>query len=165
VTSVSKEKGPDRPGNSTQAPASSRNRTGRETNGGYDYAKLFAVAGDPLDDPIASANARRDQDFNRFQDRLRSGKVKLCGSCGGVMTRSSRRILSMPAGLGLIALGACLMALYGFATNFAQPPWHLKFMLPAAYYLGSIFVGVGVLFFFIRERVWICPKCKEISKR
>ena len=96
---------------------------------------------------------------------MKNGKVKVCSSCGGVMTRSSRMILSIPAGFGLIALGAVLMALYGFATNFAQPPWHLKFILPAAYYVGSIFVGVGVLFFFIRERVWICRKCNEVDKR
>ena len=74
-------------------------------------------------------------------------------------------ILSPSAGLMLLALGATLMTGYGMATNFYQTPWFLKFALPAVYYIGSIFVGVGLLFFFIREKVWKCNDCKEIRKR
>jgi len=81
------------------------------------------------------------------------------------MAKSSRMILSIPAGVCLLALGALLMGLYGVASNFYHTPWFLKFALPAAYYVGSLFVGVGILFFFIRERVWICRKCKEATRR
>jgi hypothetical protein len=93
------------------------------------------------------------------------GKVKLCGSCGGVMAKSSRMVLSAPAGLGLIVLGALLMALHGFVINFYQPPWFLRYLLPAAYYVGSIMLGVGAIFFFIREKIWYCHRCGEIQKR
>jgi hypothetical protein len=93
------------------------------------------------------------------------GKVKLCDACGGVIVTSSRMILSALAGLALIALGGILMALYGFATNFYEPPWFVRFLLPAGYYLGSIMVGVGIIFFFIREKIWYCSKCGEIRKR
>jgi len=57
------------------------------------------------------------------------------------------------------------MGLYGLATNFLQPPWFLKFALPAIYYIGSIFIGVGALFFFIRERIWLCRQCRDMAKR
>jgi uncharacterized membrane protein SirB2 len=81
------------------------------------------------------------------------------------MVKSSRMILSPLAGTWLVALGVVLMALYGLVTNFYQAPWFIKFALPAGYYVGSIFIGVGILFFFIREKVWSCPRCKELSKR
>jgi hypothetical protein len=74
-------------------------------------------------------------------------------------------VMSPVAGLLLILLGAAFMAAYGLATNFYPTPWFAKFALPAVYYIGSIFVGVGLLFFFIREKVWKCRKCGEIRKR
>ncbi len=131
----------------------------------HDSGKLF-----PVKEAAPSGRVRRrvdssDNNLNTFQDRLRMGKVKLCNSCGGVMAKSSRMILSAPAGLGLIAVGALLMALHGFAINFYQPPWFLRYLLPAAYYVGSIMLGVGVIFFFIREKIWYCHRCGEIHKR
>lgn len=81
------------------------------------------------------------------------------------MKKSSRRVLSALSGFLLIVLGAGLMALYGFAINFFQVPWFATFALPAGYYIGSILVGVGILFFFIRERVWMCPNCQQVDKR
>jgi hypothetical protein len=131
----------------------------------HDNGKLFAVK-----EAAPSGRVRRridppDGDLNTFQDRLRMGKVKLCNSCGGVMAKSSRMVLSAPAGLGLIVLGALLMALHGLAINFYQPPWFLRYLLPAAYYVGSIMLCVGAIFFFIREKIWYCHKCSEIYKR
>jgi hypothetical protein len=137
----------------------------REPDEGYEYGGVFAVKdSSALEDRYFSGTAS-DSDFSRFQSRLKQGKVKLCAGCGEVMIKSSRRILSAPWGLALIVLGAVLMTAYGMATNFYQPPWYIKFALPAAYYVGSIFVGVGILFFFIREKVWNCHKCKIIEKR
>lgn len=81
------------------------------------------------------------------------------------MAKGSRRVLSAPSGFLLILLGALLMVLYGFATNFYDPPWFLKFALPAAYYVGSLFIGVGIIFFFVRERVWLCRDCRAVLKR
>ncbi len=81
------------------------------------------------------------------------------------MVRSTRMVLSPMAGIALILLGAAFMAIYGVAANFYQTPWYLKFGLPALYYVGSLFVGIGILFFFIREKVWKCYKCREIRKR
>jgi TRAP-type C4-dicarboxylate transport system permease small subunit len=81
------------------------------------------------------------------------------------MRKSSRRILSAPAGIILIILGSFLMGGYGFFTNFYQAPWFVRFALPAMYYIGSILIGVGLLFFFIRENVWRCVDCKEMTKR
>lgn len=69
------------------------------------------------------------------------------------------------AGIMLMILGASLMFMYGVATNFYDVPWFLKFLLPASYYIGSIFLGVGILFFFARERVWRCQRCLIIRKR
>jgi len=129
------------------------------------YAGIFAVADNEPDNANFRSGAPKDEEFVRFQDRLRRGKVKLCSGCGGGMIKASRMILSPLSGTWLVALGVILMALYGLATNFYQPPWFVKFALPAGYYLGSIFIGVGVLFFFIREKVWSCPRCKEIAKR
>lgn len=131
----------------------------------YKYAGPFAVRDESARDPDYYRSPLPDKDFNRFQDRLRMGKVKLCDGCGGVMAKSSRMILSPLAGFVVILLGAVLMTLYGLATNFYQPPWFVKFILPAGYYVGSIFLGVGILFFFIREKVWTCHRCKEIRKR
>lgn len=81
------------------------------------------------------------------------------------MNKTSRSILSPLAGFVLVLLGMGLMTFYGVTTNFFQPPWFIKFALPASYYVGSIFIGVGILFFFIREKVWVCHRCKEIRKR
>jgi hypothetical protein len=74
-------------------------------------------------------------------------------------------MLSAIAGGALVVLGAALMAAYGLAINFFQVHWSMTFALPAAYYVGSLFVGVGVVFFFIRERIWYCPNCQHIDKR
>jgi|UniRef100_A0A7C4ETN9 hypothetical protein len=89
----------------------------------------------------------------------------VCPHCAGAMKKSSRAILSIPAGVALAALGCALMVFYGYATNFSQVPWFVRFALPAAYYLGSIFIGVGILFFFIRERIWRCRDCGQVLKR
>ncbi len=105
------------------------------------------------------------ESLDRFHDRVRRGKVKLCGLCGGVMTKGSRMILSPLASALLLVLGLVAMAGYGIASNFYQVPWFLKFMLPATYYIGSILIGFGVMFFFVRERVWKCHNCREISRR
>jgi hypothetical protein len=101
----------------------------------------------------------------RFQARIEKGKVKLCSSCGEIMAKSSRMILSPLSAVFLLILGVGLMVGYGMAVNFYQTPWFLKFALPAMYYIGSIYLGVGLLFFFIRERVWVCHGCKETEKR
>jgi len=105
------------------------------------------------------------RDVTRFQRRLTTGRVKLCSGCGGVMTRSSRMVISPLAALLLIVLGFVLMVAYGLVSNFYQAPWYMKFALPAVYYIGSIFIGVGILLFFIREKVWKCYSCREIRKR
>jgi len=117
------------------------------------------------DDLAQLSSLGRDREFTTFQTSLRKGKVRLCSACGGVMTRSSRMVLSPWSGLMVLIMGSLLMALYGLATYFFQPPWLVQFALPAAYYVGSLFAGVGILFFFIRERIWYCRKCKEIDKR
>jgi hypothetical protein len=69
------------------------------------------------------------------------------------------------AGALLCALGLGLMTAYGIASNFMQPPWFVQFALPAAYYIGALFTGVGILVFFLREKVWKCARCWEIRKR
>jgi hypothetical protein len=130
----------------------------------YAYGKSYGANEGP-EEISFYAGAAADEEFNRLQDRIRRGKVKICDGCGGVMNKTSRMILSPFAGFVLVALGAALMFFYGLATNFYQPPWFLKFILPSSYYAGSIFITVGVLFFFIREKVWICHKCKDIRKR
>jgi hypothetical protein len=111
-------------------------------------------------DPIPN-----DREFSKFQNRLLKGKVKICSGCGEIMTKSTRMVLSPLAGLVLVVLGTLHMFVYGLAINFMQAPWFLKFVLPAIYYVGSIFIGVGVVFFFIRERIWDCRRCKEVRKR
>jgi hypothetical protein len=147
------------------APRSGRTNSQRaEAEAGPGYEKVFAVK-DSVSDLGYYSGPPTDKEFNTFQDRLRKGKVKLCGGCGGVMIKSSRMILSPLAGASLIVLGAALMTFYGLATNFYQIPWFMKFALPAGYYIGSIFIGVGILFFFIREKVWDCPRCKDMRKR
>jgi len=136
-----------------------------EGENGLEFARPFSVRDGSPEDIGFYSSVPADKEFTTFQDRLRQGKVRLCSGCGGVMTKSSRMILSPLAGAGLVFLGALLMILYGLATNFYQTPWFMKFALPAAYYIGSIFIGVGTLFFFIREKIWNCPKCKEMRKR
>ncbi|MGO9567613.1 MAG: hypothetical protein ACLP5H_08740 [Desulfomonilaceae bacterium] len=131
----------------------------------YQYERPLPVRDQGARDPGYYASPVPDKDFSRFQDRLRAGKVKICDGCGGVMAKSSRMILSPLSGFVVILLGAGLMTLYGLATNFFQTPWFIKFVLPASYYVGSIFLGFGILFFFIREKVWTCHRCKEIRKR
>jgi hypothetical protein len=92
-------------------------------------------------------------------------QTMICRHCISPMSKTSRAILSIPSGILLILVGGALMGFYGLATNFYQVPWFIRFALPAAYYIGSIFVGIGVLFFFIRERIWKCTHCGEILKR
>ncbi len=81
------------------------------------------------------------------------------------MRKSSRRVLSAPAGVVLILVGLLLMTAYGFFTNFYQAPWLMRFALPALYYIGSILIGFGFVFFFIWENIWRCVDCKEMAKR
>ena len=64
------------------------------------------------------------------------------------MRKSSRRVLSAPAGVVLILTGLLLMAGYGFFTNFYQAPWLMRFALPSLYYIGSILIGFGFVSFF-----------------
>lgn len=132
----------------------------------YDYGSL-AMNGNPGPDPAyrPAGPARNGGNYASYQEPPRRGRSKVCGLCGGLMRKSSRRVLSAIAGCMLIVLGAALMALYGLAINFFQVPWYATFALPAGYYIGSLFVGVGVLFFFIRERIWYCPNCQHVDKR
>jgi hypothetical protein len=135
----------------------------RKYESNYGYGKSAMT--DSQDEVSYYAGASEDSEFSRFQDRLKRGKVKICDGCGGLMSKTSRTILSPLAGFVLVLLGVGLMTFYGITTNFFQPPWFIKFALPASYYVGSIFIGVGILFFFIREKVWVCHRCKEIRKR
>jgi len=134
------------------------------TDNAVGYAKRLGTMADRLDE-MSAAGGSPGRDAQMYRTRVNVGKVKLCGSCGSVMVRSTRMVLSPIAGVALILLGAGFMAAYGLATNFLHTPWYLKFGLPALYYVGSLFVGVGILFFFIREKVWKCYKCREIRKR
>ena len=134
------------------------------TDNAEGYAKRFGTMADRLDE-LSPMGGSPSRDAHRFQTRVNVGKVKLCGSCGSVMVRSTRMVLSPVAGVVLILLGAAFMVGYGLATNFLLTPWYVKFGLPGLYYVGSLFVGVGILFFFIREKVWKCYKCREIRKR
>lgn len=113
----------------------------------------------------SASNTLTQNELNRFQDRLRKRRLRTCPSCSALMTKSSRRVLAASAGGGLVLIGILLMTTYGLATNFYDPPWFLKFALPALYYVGSLFIGVGVIFFFIRERVWRCTECRALFKR
>ena len=86
-----------------------------------------------------------------------TSQVKLCGVCGGVMRKSSRRVLSAPAGVVLILTGLLLMAGYGFFTNFYSAPWLVRFALPALYYIGSILIGFRVCVLFgVGEYLAMC---------
>ena len=136
-----------------------------DAQNGYDFDRLFSAGENSREQSTYGPGPAADKEFSKFQDRLRKGKVKLCASCGGVMNKSSRMILSSIGGILLIAVGVALIVGYGLATNFFQTPWYIRYALPASYYVGSIFVAVGILFFFIRERIWYCPKCKAIDKR
>lgn len=133
----------------------------------YDNDTAYAFA--TPDETNNSVNYRRpvknNQDFSKLQTQLVKGSAKLCHICGGVMKKKTRRILSWLHGAALAVIGILLMGFYGWATHFYQAPWVIKFALPAVYYIGSIFIGVGILFFFIRENVWKCIDCREISKR
>jgi hypothetical protein len=129
----------------------------------FDFGSVYALAEDsPEAFAARGAQQKADQSWQRYRA---PGRGKFCIDCGSPMKRTSRMILSPLAGLLLLAFGGALMTGYGMATNFYQTPWFLKFVLPAIYYIGSIFVGVGLLFFFIREKVWKCRGCKEIRKR
>ncbi len=144
----------------------SNSRAGSAEDDTLEQTGLFSVEGESVDLFGYGAVPPLDQAAtNRFQARLQKGKVKLCANCNEVMVKSSRMILSPFAGILLTLLGALVMIGYGYAVNYLQTPWDLKFALPAAYYVGSIFVGVGVLFFFIREKVWFCQGCKDVHKR
>jgi hypothetical protein len=106
-----------------------------------------------------------DHGFNRFQDRIRNGKIKLCKECGGVMLKSSRMILSAGSALALVIVGLSFMTGYGVMNYLIQPPPYIKFGLPALYYIGSLLLGAGIMLFFIREKIWICEQCREFRKR
>ncbi len=144
----------------------SNSRTASAEDETLEQTGLFSVEGESVDLFGYGSVPQLDQEAtNRFQTRLQQGKVKLCGNCNEVMVKSSRMVLSPFAGILLMLLGASFLGGYGFAVNFLQTPWYVKFSLPALYYIGSVFVGVGVLFFFIREKVWFCHGCKDILKR
>jgi hypothetical protein len=131
-----------------------------------DAGRFFSIPEDKAGSSFSRRKNSAGQDVNVLQDRMnRNGRVKLCVACGGIMKKSSRTLLSIPAGISLVMLGIVFMTSYGFATNFYHVPWFIKFALPAAYYIGSIFVAVGLLFFFIKEKTWKCERCGEISKR
>lgn len=136
-----------------------------EPNGANSYERLFSRGDEGSEDLAYLPDVTPDQEFSKFQSRLRKGKVRLCGGCGGVMNKTSRMMLSPMAAVFLILLGGALMGGYGLATNFYQTPWYIRFVLPALYYIGSIFLGIGTVFFFIREKIWYCRECKEINKR
>lgn len=127
-------------------------------------SRLFAIPETELEETRYTQNSMPPPE-DRFQTRIKQGKVRLCGLCGDIMTRSTRMILSPGYAVALVLVGILSMAGYGVATNFYETPWFLKFILPAAYYMGSIFIGLGIVFFFLRERVWKCQACGELSKR
>lgn len=128
-------------------------------------SKFTSLVGDKAVSPTQREIRTPDEDSKIPM----AGDVRLsdnvCPRCAGTVKRSSRMILSIPAGIGLILLGTALMVFYGYATNFYQFPWFVRFALPAAYYLGSIFLGVGIVFFFVRERIWRCRDCGRYWKR
>ncbi|MEW6352574.1 MAG: hypothetical protein AB1646_26300 [Thermodesulfobacteriota bacterium] len=140
--------------------------TGSDREETTEQTGLFSVEGESVDlFGYGSVPALDQEATNRFQTRLQKGKVKLCANCNEVMVKSSRMVLSPFAGIVLTLLGASFLVGYGFAVNFLQTPWYVKFSLPAMYYVGAIFIGVGILFFFIREKVWFCQGCKDVRKR
>jgi len=127
-------------------------------------APLTDSAANPPDSKPAP-RSRSPKGYPRPEEGLRRGRPRFCPHCGGVMAKSTRMVLSAGAAFLLILMGVLFMGTYGFATNFLQTPWFIKFALPAMYYVGSLFVGVGILFFFIREKVWRCEHCREVRKR
>lgn len=136
--------------------------TGRQIpQGGADTIILADL---PDDETIVRA-ASSGKDLRKFKKRLEKGKIRICPECSEIMGKANRMTLSPVSGFMLIILGIALMAGYGVITNYLQAPWSVKFILPAMYYVGSIFIGVGMVFFFIRERVWLCKRCGMISKR
>jgi hypothetical protein len=136
-----------------------------ETDNGYDFESLLSGKGNGTEDTPFGPGVPPDVEFTRFQNRLRRGKVKLCTACGGVMNKTSRMILSPLAAILLMIFGGGLVALYGLCIHYWRPAWYITYALPAMYYSGTMFMGVGMLFFFIREKIWYCRKCKEINKR
>ncbi len=147
-------------GDSNDKKNSSANRT-------YDNEPDYAFAAPDQTNNLSGYRrpVKNNEDFSKLQTQLAKGAAKLCHVCGGIMKKKTRRVLSFSYGIALIVSGLFLMAFYGWATHFYQAPWIIKFSLPAIYYIGSIFIGVGILFFFIRENVWKCADCREISKR
>jgi hypothetical protein len=127
-------------------------------------ADTIVLADLPDDETIVRA-ASSGKDLKKFQKRLQKGKIRICPECGEIMGKANRMVLSPMSGILLIILGTLHMAIYGIVTNYLQAPWNVKFILPSIYYIGSILIGVGVVFFFIRERVWSCKRCGVISKR
>ncbi|MFH1116344.1 MAG: hypothetical protein V1792_20720 [Pseudomonadota bacterium] len=149
----------------SESPLLRRSFSAPTTENGYDFDRIFSAGENGREDMPRTPGLAADKEFTRFQDRLRKGKVKICRACGGVMKKSSRMVLSSAAAVFLLIFGASLMAAYGLAVNFLQTPWYIRYALPASYYVGSLHVGVAILFFFIRERIWYCPECKAIDKR
>lgn len=147
------------------ATAATRNRVSWAQTSESDFGRP-SVTPDRRRETTGSHSApSSDNDLDKFRDRVMNGRVKLCRDCGGIMKKSSRAVLSIPFGIGLLGLGIILMGFYGYATNFLEVPWFVKFALPAVYYIGSIFIAFGVLFLFIRERIWKCGRCAEMSSR
>ena len=101
------------------------------TDEGIDQGALFSVEGESVDGfAYGPGPAFDDEASARFQLRLQSGKVKICPTCGEVMSRATRMILSPVAGILLLILGLSVMAGYGLVINFVQTPWYLKFFCP-----------------------------------
>ncbi len=130
-----------------------------------DSAYAFAASDENNGSTSYRRPVKNDESLSRLQSQLAKGSARLCPVCGGVMKKRTRRVLSGLYSLALMISGVLLMVFYGWATHFYQAPWLLKFALPAIYYIGSICIGVGFLFFFVRENVWRCMDCHEISKR
>lgn len=132
----------------------------------FDYGNVSMNAGAGPDQGYRqSGPVRNGANYAAYQEPHRRGRPKVCAWCGGLMRKSSRRVLSAIGAFVLVCLGAGLMALYGLAINFFQVPWYATFALPAAYYVGSLLVGVGIVLLFIRERIWYCPNCQQVDKR
>ena len=160
---------PDAGGNRTREPIGFGTATAGELAGeSPPVRRPSGILADSPDGPPESkptSRGRKARVQHRPDEGLRRGRPRFCPHCGSVMAKSSRMVLSAAAAFLLILVGAGLMGAYGLATNFLQTPWFIKFSLPAMYYVGSLFIGVGVLFFFIREKVWRCEHCREVRKR
>ncbi len=74
-----------------------------------------------------------------------TSQVKLCGVCGGVMRKSSRRVLSAPAGVVLIL------------TRFVVDGW-LRFFHEFLFcsVAGEIRLARSLLYWVNTNRVWGC---------